>query len=513
MSFQRTQFAAATTIVALMGSTALADVTAQQVWDTVHKSMAMHGEDSLKIESEVLQDGVLTVSGITVSSSFDDPGSDDSGSFTYMIDEMVFAEQGDGTVKVTSSEDTHLSFKGEDMGEPFEAKMILRQNGAEVVVGGTPESMTQTVNVDSLKIIMEDFGPNVTFNGENAIEVKSFESTTLIEGVATKTYDQKAKMAEVAMVFDMDIVDADEPGKLKASGTISDLVFNGQVTLPDMVISDDMQFDEFMKAGFAFAGAFSSGKGEIAAEIDVSGEPPMKIVGGSGGGSFSAAASEKELNYQAMSNDVYGEVTSDGLPFPIKYSASEYGASLRLPLGESAEPSDFGLSLTMADLAVNDEVWMLFDPEAVLPRGPATLRAGISGKAKILMSLFDEDALEEAATSDTPPAEIHSAQIDALEIDAVGARLTGTGAVEFDNSDLETFDGVPVPEGKLNFEISGANGLIDNLVKLGVIPEDEAMMSRMMLGMFARATGDDSMESEIEFRNGGEIYANGQRLR
>ncbi len=56
------------------------------------------------------------------------------------------------------------------------------------------------------------------------------------------------------------------------------------------------------------------------------------------------------------------------------------------------------------------------------------------------------------------------------------------------------------------------NQLIDNLIAMGVLPDDQAMGFRMMLGMFTRpGAGGDQVTSLIEFRDGG-IFANGQPL-
>ena len=111
------------------------------------------------------------------------------------------------------------------------------------------------------------------------------------------------------------------------------------------------------------------------------------------------------------------------------------------------------------------------------------------------------------------PGEINSAVLSDLTIRAAGAEITGNGAFTFDNSDLQTFDGLPRPEGEVNFAINGVNGLVDRLIQMGLIPEEQAMMPRMMLGMFATPVGDDMLTSTIEINSEGHVLANGQRLR
>ena len=111
------------------------------------------------------------------------------------------------------------------------------------------------------------------------------------------------------------------------------------------------------------------------------------------------------------------------------------------------------------------------------------------------------------------PGELNGVQITELTVRGAGAEITGGGAFTFDNSDLETFDGLPRPEGQVDFAINGVNGLVDKLIQMGLIPEEEAMMPRMMLGMFATPVGDDMLTSTIEVNSEGHLLANGQRLR
>ena len=99
-------------------------------------------------------------------------------------------------------------------------------------------------------------------------------------------------------------------------------------------------------------------------------------------------------------------------------------------------------------------------------------------------------------------------EIGQLVIDAVGARVSGTGAFTFDNSGP-----MPDPAGSVELTIDGANALIDRLVAMGIVPQDQAMGAQMMLGHFARPVGDDQLESVIEVQPGGAVLANGQRIR
>ena len=96
---------------------------------------------------------------------------------------------------------------------------------------------------------------------------------------------------------------------------------------------------------------------------------------------------------------------------------------------------------------------------------------------------------------------------------AAGALFTGTGAFTFDNDDKQSFAPMPRPEGEASFEITGLNALLDNLVAMGLVPEQDIMGPRMMMGMFARSTGDDQMAIDVEVTSNGQVNVNGNRVR
>ena len=94
-----------------------------------------------------------------------------------------------------------------------------------------------------------------------------------------------------------------------------------------------------------------------------------------------------------------------------------------------------------------------------------------------------------------------------------GAVITGEGSFTFDNEDLQSFAPMPRPEGDAAIQINGLNALLDNLVTMGIVPAEDVMGPRMMMGMFARSTGDDQMEIAIEVNKAGEVLVNGNRVR
>lgn len=186
---------------------------------------------------------------------------------------------------------------------------------------------------------------------------------------------------------------------------------------------------------------------------------------------------------------------------------SEVAYRLKMPLLKGEGQQDIAMEVTLGGLTVSDMLWGMIDPSGVLPRDPATLSFDLAGKVTLFADLVDE-ATAEMET----PGELNSVDLKSMLLEIAGARLSGDGAFTFDNTDMSSFDGIPRPEGALNLKLKGANALIDNLVTMGLLPEDQAMAGRMMMGMFSVPVGEDDLESVIEINSEGHVLANGQRI-
>ncbi len=194
---------------------------------------------------------------------------------------------------------------------------------------------------------------------------------------------------------------------------------------------------------------------------------------------------------------------------PITLTAARSSGAVRVPMVASEAQQEFGLSMSLEGVELSEAAWSMFDPAGVLPREPATLALEISGTGRLDVDVIDAAAMEAASQDDTPPGELRSVSLDRLRLALVGAELTGTGAFTFDNATVP-----PAPEGKIELTLTGANALIDKLVKMGLIPEDQAMGARMMIGMFAKpGEGEDVLTSTIEVRKDGSVIANGMQIK
>ena len=163
---------------------------------------------------------------------------------------------------------------------------------------------------------------------------------------------------------------------------------------------------------------------------------------------------------------------------------------------------------------MSDMIWAMFDPTGHLSRDPATVAIDLAGKAKMFVDMMDPEAMADVETGDDMFGELNALTIKDLTIRAAGAELTGKGDFTFDNEDMVSFGGMPAPEGEVDLQLIGGNGLLDNLVAMGILPEDQAMGARMMMGLFAvPGEGEDTLNSTIVVNEEGHVLANGQRLK
>lgn len=480
------------------GHAAFADVTATQVWESWKADFASYGYDGISVGSEVMDGSTLTVADATVTLE------DSLSSVTIAMGDIVFNENGDGTVTVTMAEDYPVTVTSDDGAN---MAMTITQKGLEIAVSGTPEQLDYAVSADSYGVVIDEIVEDgETVAGDMRVVMNSLSGTYSTSGDALRTTAYDMAAASIDLLFD--VKEPGGAGYVVFSGKINDFTTKATGNIPtDVDVNDPKQL---FTSGFAIDGNYSVGGSSYVFDVDMDGE---KFTGSaqSGAGGMTFGMDGTSMAYDGGSSDLAVTFQSAALPFPIDLAAREYGFGFAMPLAKTDEPAPFGTKINLVDLTINDEVWSMIDPGAALPRDPATLSLDLTGTAKLFYDIYDPEQSEAMAMAPVP-GELHSVVLNALNLSAAGAAITGVGSFVFDNTDLATFGGVPRPEGRIDFEINGANALLDKLVTMGLLPEEQAMPARMMMGMFARTVGDDQLTSSIEVNSEGHVLANGQRI-
>ncbi|MCE6959951.1 DUF2125 domain-containing protein [Cereibacter sphaeroides] len=508
MTYFRTLAGSTALVTVVAAGAASADVTPEQVWQNWQELGASFGQtltasnqsrsgDTLKLEDvriHFAQEGTL-VEGV--------------------IPEMNLTQRGDGTVEITMSPEFPMEMtienppeEGKPAPAPTKLDLSLRQPGLVMVAGGDDSMSTLDLDAPSTMVAVTgvDGVAAETMNLVAEVSLSDVAGKYRTEGTDTRaiTNDFTASVAE--MTFAM--TDPEQGGRVNLRASATDLKGTSSGTMVGPLGMTDIA--AALRAGAASNGQFTYGPATMEFDFEDATDK-AKGSASAASGHLNVAMNGDRLAYGGGNKGVSLTVSGSQIPFPqFNMSYAEAAFDLLAPVVKSEVAQDFRLLTKLVDLKISDEIWSMFDPQAQLPRDPATLVIDTKGKAKLDVDLLDPTAVEKLG--DTAPGQLEALEVDELKLTIAGAALTGRGGFTFDNSDTTTFDGMPAPSGRLDLKLVGGNGLIDKLVAIGIVPQDQAMAARMMLGMFARpADGEDTMTSTLEFKDKG-FFANGQRL-
>ncbi|MEY3309844.1 MAG: hypothetical protein RLZZ413_3882 [Pseudomonadota bacterium] len=497
-------FKSGSLLAALLISTAAhAELTADQVWTNWKAVSASYGQ-TVTAASETREGDTLAIKGLTITSTFD------GGSVNGTIEAVNLRELGDGTVEVTMSPDYPLVVNTTDPdGTTSVVNVSVRQPDLKIIASGTDAETRYDFTAPSVKAVVAD----VTVD-EKPVEMTLEVDVTALAGSYLVTDGTPTQLASSITAdsagMTLAMTDPETGGKINVTGNVVALAGTSTGKLLDAAAMADMS--QALQAGFATDGSFTYGAGTFDFDIAEAADTTQGTAT-IGSGNIVFALDADRLNYGGGAKDMAISVSGSTIPVPaLAMTYGEAAFNLLMPVSKSDVPGDFALLTKLIDFKLSDDVWSLLDPEKILPRDAATIVIDAKGKANWTVDIMDPAAVEMVA-EDSMPAQLHALDVTELTLKAAGAEVTGDGAFTFDNSDTTTFPGVPLPTGQLDLKIVGANGLLDRLVQMGLLPEDQAMGARMMMGLFARTVegSDDTLTSTLEFKEKG-FFANGQRL-
>ncbi len=501
----RISLGAGALLAALLSTTAAqADVTAAQVWQDWKDYYTSFGQ-TITTASEAMEGDTLVARDVKITS--DRPEAKTEGT----IAEVRLQEMGDGTVQITMSKEIPLKMHAEPPeGTPSDATMTVTQTDMKINVSGTPEAMDYDVDAPEMQLALDE----VKVDGTSP----PFKMLMTAKGSTAKYHSEKSGGRTVksdfkadSLDFTMTGADPEGSGTFTMTGQMNGMTGTGNVVLPEG--ADMKNLGLALNAGTVIDGVFNYADGNFKAE-GTGGQGAFTADSSGGAGKLNFKMSKDGLAYGGDAGASKLSITSAAVPFPIEAELAQSAFNLVMPVSKSDSPGPAAFLVKLVDLKVSDALWNMVDPSSQLPRDPATLIIDLSGAIKPLVDLFDPEAtkaLAEASASATAapaPFEVSEAKINQLQVKAVGAELTGTGAMTFDNS-----SGTPMPLGNIDLNLTGANALMDKLVAMGLLPADQVMGVKMMMGMFAVPAGDDALTSKIEFKEGGSIFANGQQIK
>lgn len=415
----------------------------------------------------------------------------------------------DGSVVMKMSDKISMEVETRSDGNVFSATFDIQQVNASTTIKGEIGALDYAVAADEIAVELSEI--MTQGDSENSIDALSMTMANLIgtydvDGIGT---DRRTASDLRAATLTLKISGADAEN---GGGPVEiDMVANGLTAVSEASWPEDVSMFD---ANYLRSGADGSvSYGFDSTTTKITSVEDMNINMSTGATLVDVRFDSKALGYTVSMADTDMQVQGP-LPIPVGGGAGLFKFGITMPIAVGGDPADYNFDFALEDLKLDDLIWSMFDPTSVLPRDPATIKVAIEGTGRWFADFFDEKAMEQAIMSGETMGELNSAKITDLQVKAAGAELTGTGDFTFDNSDKDTFPGMPRPEGNAAVTLTGGNGLLDKIVEMGLIPEDEAMGVRMGAMMFTTAgDAEDELTSTIELGDGGSLTVNGQRLR
>lgn len=497
MTVAATRVSAAALVLALTSQGAWADITAKQAWDELKNYMTLSGYEVSG--TEAMSGNTLTISDTKLTFALPE----DSGSVLMDMSTVTFVENGDGSVNVTFPEVIPMTTQG-DIAEEAQMSVAYHLKDTETRMSGTVDNMVIDTKAGELSMRM-DIAADGEEDADINVTVTNVAGQTKIAKGDLTTYTQNMTMDSLSYL--MDINDPSVDTKASLNGTLTNVTWDGDGTFPKSA-SQPVDVAQMLNSGLTGKGVigFKSSTGSMSGTGE-DGDFAMQST--SGGGTFNFAMDASKMSLDGTQTDASITVQSAQIPFPVSMQWAEYSAGISFPVTKSDEEQPFAFHLTLGDFTIADQLWGMIDPSGKLPRDPANLKLDLTGKAKLFFDLFNQAEMAGIETGETKPGELNSVSVKELLLSFVGAELTGTGEFAFDNAGP-----VPAPSGEADLKLVGANKLIDTLIDMGLLPAEQAMGARMMMGVFAvPGDGEDTLVSKIELGKDGSISANGQRIK
>ena len=491
-----------TSAIALIAAgPALADLTAEQVLADQLSQMEFYGLD-VATTGQSKSGDVLTVDGLSASASFPE------GNMVMTLGGATFTERSDGTVVITYPDTIPMNLKmdieGED--EQVEFAVTLAQSDMEIVVSGIPEDIRYDYTADSFSMTDLTFlSPNeaTELDMTSDITVSGLTGFLELSGTTVRDYSTNFSFETVTALIDGAV--PEEDGSFSLALNAADLTadYVGKIAPQDLMAS----FAQTVQNGNETKGEFSHGALRYGLKFD---GPDGAFEGdfNVGSGELDFTLDQSGLNYGGTSSDLSMTFGGSMIPFPpMTLTMAESGGRFAMPVVPSEDDvQDFAMSFSMVDLVLDPFLWSMIDPGQALPRDPATVVLDLEGQGILTQDIFDPAVAEQMMGA---PGQLEAVSLNELRVSIAGAELTGDGDFTFNNEGP-----VPMPAGVVNMMLTGGNGLLDTLVSMGLVPEEQAMGARMMMGLFARpGDGEDTLVSTIEVQEDGSVLANGQRIR
>jgi hypothetical protein len=508
-----TRYFSSTALVLALASPAFADITADDAWMALRANIdAIGGE--LNVQKAQTGD-TLAITDATW--AFDLPF--DGGRVEVDMADTEFTENGDGTVTLTYPNPAQYSVRVSPKDEaPFSATIDFGYENSVLTASGTPQDVTFDFAMDRMTMALSqlDFEDKDTTEVEMTGTLDAYKGQMRVEIGSQVHTSLWGETGPQDVTFSMVSTGEENAGSMEQSSghessrtEMTMILPKGGMAFTNLAASLEQGLALDVKATLAgyFNNQTMQANGQVVSQQDQKSDT-YDVQVGLGRDGIRLVGDAKGIDGTVMMPQVF--------PLPITYAAQSAGGELSAPVSAGDQLQNASVVMNLNGVTLAETLWSMVDPNQELPRDPMTVSLDMDAEIRNLIDWFNFVEVAKLDEADTPPVELHGLTLNALKVDMVGATLTGEGQMNFDNSDMETFGGFPAPSGTVDLALKGGNALMDKLVAMGLLPEQQAMSARMMVGMFAKPdpeAGDDALKSTLEITPNGEVLANGMRIR
>ena len=497
-------------ILSMFAAPAVAEITADDVWAN---TVGYYEATGTSVDATLLRDGdTLTIADVTW--RLDLPF--DFGAIRLTLPDMVMVELGDGTVRQTLPETFTLTaaFEPQDeMVDALQTTVTIRHEDFVSVAAGTPDDITYTRSGGAYGAALEvDFSRFGAGDGNMFFEVfgEGYSNVTRIVAgdLITAEFESTSAPMQYSYVINGGVGYSEE-----GNGLYQTILTSGEVSIPSEgvdILDLAAAFDAGLAMSFSTTGA---GQEDVSATY-IDGGLVTETRVDAGPSSAEMQISSDGFAIASRAQDIGFEMRENAGLFPgLSVAVSDTSMSFSFPFMAALQAQEFGLSLAVDNLTLADEVWDMFDPGAYLSRDPASWDLDLGGQIQLDLDLVDVPALEAAFDRAEVPITLQSFSLRRFAANAVGVTAKADGAFTFDDTDLDSFFGMPRPEGSGQLTLTGVNEMLDLLLDTEIAPPSQVNAARQMIGSFTRPTDDDALTSTVEINTSGGIMVNGERIR
>lgn len=360
------------------------------------------------------------------------------------------------------------------------------------------------------------------------IALVNLKGSDRVEGTDTQKIVQAGTIESAT--FNL-AVDNDDGQKATGQFVLGGLSMNSDTAMPagDKTMKDDLT--AMLKAGMAVKGdvkiASITGNLDMVTKDEEGQMRPVALKMDSADNALTFAMDQARINYAGASGATKGELTVPEFPVPMGYGLTDTKFNVDFPIAVSDQPQNFTVSYLLNGVTMTDSIWALFDPQATLPRDPASIDVDLAGSVKVLRDFFDPATMDAAAKMEdpnlsdeqraalmdemmAPPVDLRDITINKVALNMLGAKADVTGKLAApEQGDMQA------PVGTISGKFEGVPALLEKLGSIGLVPAEQMMGVQMMLQMFSKpdAQNPNVLTTELEFKEGGQVFANGQQVK